>query len=92
MSDILPEEPILLTEKKGRFGRNQRIACAGYASPLLVTLGLCVWAMAKAPDFGGMLSVVDKWMSHALVYTPLAMGTILVVSGALKAVDSVVKK
>lgn len=75
--------------EEGKLGRNQKIACVGYGSPVVVALLLCTWAMIKAPNHSAMLEVIDKWMDHSLIYVPIAMGSILLVSGAIKGVGMV---
>ena len=64
--------------KRQKFGRNQIIACVGYAVPLVMTYALVLSGKLDGPG----------WVSYLQLYVPVAMGTVLAVSGALKIVQA----
>lgn len=67
-------------QEQGRaaLGRNQMIACVGAGSPLVMSYAL-VWADKVTGS---------EWLSWAQVYVPVALGIVLGVAGAVKAVQA----
>lgn len=72
-----------------KLGNTRRMAVIGYAIPLTATLLLCLWAMVTAETQADSLAALDRWMSHTIYYVPVAMGTILGISGVIKSATKI---
>jgi len=59
-----------------KFGRNQKIAIVGYGMPMF--MGYLLVLVGKVPG--------EAWLDWAQFYVPVAMGTVLTVSGGIKMV------
>ena len=60
------------------FGRNQIIGAVGYGVPMLLTFALVL---------GGKVTGAE-WISFSEVYVPIAVGSMLGIAGAVKAVSA----
>jgi amino acid transporter len=63
----------------GDFGRNQVLAIYGYGIPLLLVFACVIFGDLKSSEFASFVGS----------YVPIAMGSILGISGVLKAVTSI---
>lgn len=90
--DREPSKPVA---KKEPLGRNQRIAIIGYGIPfaavVLPTYLMMLVALYRN-DIPSVLAGVERIANFSIVYAPIAMGTILVVAGAIKSVRALSKR
>lgn len=60
-----------------KLGRNQLIACVAYGSTFIASIPICAFMQNEA---------AGQWLDWAVVFVPTAVGSLIAISGVIKAV------